>query len=133
MPHIISQNRSDFEFSYPDCLKRKTTHRIRLFENVAWITMLITDMSDKHICPSVTNSIEELVTAFLKERPEISYNRLVIIEHYDYGERSPRQRREETFDLVTLEYDQLWLKFCHPKWKHISKQEAEQWTGQSLM
>jgi hypothetical protein len=85
----------DCEFSYLDLLHRKAAHRTRLFDNGAWATLIITDMSRRRTCPSVTNSIEELMNAFLREHPEIKYERLVIIEHYGDREWNQSMRRRD--------------------------------------
>lgn len=99
----------DQEFSCVDQLGRRATHRVRIFTPGAWTTVVITDLSEKHHCPSVTNSIEELVDALLAAHPEIRPERLVIIEHDD--DRSSWRRMvswstlpatKETFDLVSF-------------------------------
>ncbi len=75
--------RADYEFSYVDRLGRRATHRICIFTPGTWTTVLVTDRSETHHCPSVTNSIEELIDALLVAHPEIRRERLVVIEHYD--------------------------------------------------
>ena len=128
----------DCEFAYLDGLRREAAHRTRLFDNGAWATLIITDMSHRHTCPSITNSIEELMNAFLREHPEITYERLVVIEHYDDCERNQGKRRrdqsgrDEEFDLVSFEPEAVTGRLKNPDWKRITKHEAEQWAGSSL-
>lgn len=130
---------ADYEFSYTDRLARRATHRIRIFRPGTWTTVLITDRSVKHRCPSVTNSIEELIDALLQAHPEIHRERLVVIEHYDdrsssrpvvSGARPPTTR--ETFDLVSFSRGEDGYA-CDPNWKRVTKAEAEQWTGSTLV
>jgi hypothetical protein len=100
--------------------------------------VLITDRSEKHHCPSVTNSIEELIDALLLAHQEIRRDRLVVIEHYDnlslwrpvVSEAVPHNARE-TFDLVSLSHGADG-RACDPDWKRVTKAEAEQWTGSTL-
>lgn len=129
---------ADDEFSYADRLGRTAIHRIRIFTPGAWTTVLVTDLSEKHHCPSVTNSIEELVDALLLAHPEIRRERLVVIEHYD--DRSSWQRfvswaarptGRETFDLVSFPHGADGHA-CDPDWKRVTKAEAEQWAGAAL-
>jgi hypothetical protein len=130
---------ADYEFSYTDRLARRATHRIRIFTPGTWTTVLITDRSEKHHCPSVTNSIEELIDAVLQAHPEIRRERLVVIEHYDdrpswrpvvSGAQAPTTR--ETFDLVSFSRGEDG-HVCDPNWKRVTKAEAEQWTGSTLV
>lgn len=121
----------DCEFAYRDCL----AHHVRLFDNCAWATLIITDMSQRYTCPSVTNSIEELMNAFLREHPEVKYERLVIIEHYDDRGEPCRDQggRDEEFDLVSFEPEAVTGMLKNPDWKRITRQQAEQWAGSSLL
>lgn len=128
----------DYEFSYVDGLGRTATHRVRIFTPGAWTTVLVTDLSEKHHCPSVTNSIEELIGAWLAAHPEIRHERLVVIEHYD--DRSSWRRivswaapptTRETFDLVSFSLGADGHA-SDPSWKRVTKAEAEQWTGSTL-
>jgi hypothetical protein len=128
----------DYECSYADGLGRRAAHRVRIFTPGAWTTVLVTDLSEKHHCPSVTNSIEELVDALLVAHPEIRPERLVVIEHYD--DRSSWRRivswvvppaTHETFDLVSLSRSADG-KVSDPNWKRVTKAEAEQWAGAAL-
>ena len=128
----------DFEFSYTDLLRRKATHRVRLFTGPSWTAIVVTDLTEKYSCPSATNSIEELINALLSERPEIRRERTVVIEHYDdrsrgltRSNRSATSPAAETFDLVSFSVDSHG-KVCDPDWKRISKSEAEQWIGMRL-
>jgi hypothetical protein len=73
----------DYEFSYRDGLGRTATHRVRIFPTHSWVTILLTDLTEKHVGPSVTNSIEELINALLAERLDIQRERMIVIEHYD--------------------------------------------------
>ena len=133
--HITSV---DYEFSYADRLGRRATHRVRVFTPGAWTTVLVTDRSEKHHCPSVTNSIEELIDALLVAHPEIRRERLVVIEHYDNrsswrpvvtGAAPPATK--ETFDLVSFSRGTDG-HVCDPDWKRVTKAEAERWTGSTL-
>lgn len=137
--NMIQAHHVDSEFSYLDCLKREATHRVRIFENVAWTTILITDLSTRYVCPSVTNSLEDLINAFLADHREIREARMVVIEHYDdrpFG--GPGSRRglgdvaePESFDLVSFS-KRADGSLYDPQWKRIAKQEAERWTGVKL-
>lgn len=135
----ITENHAiDFEFSYVDILHRRATHRVRLFNPGGWTTILVTDLTDKYACPSVTNSIEELINALLGERPEIRQERMVVIEHYDdrasrlpCAKRSATWQAAETFDLVSFSVDRR-SRLCEPDWKRITKTQAEEWTGVRL-
>lgn len=128
----------DYEFSYVDQLGRRATHRVRIFTPGAWTTVLVTDLSEKHHCPSVTNSIEELIDALLVAHPEIRQERLVVIEHYD--DRSSWRRvvawaapttTKETFDLVSFSRG-VDGKVSDPNWQRVTKAEAEQWAGSAV-
>jgi hypothetical protein len=128
----------DYEFPYTDLLGRKASHRVRIFMPGAWTTVLVTDLSEKHRCPSVTNSIEELLDALLAAHPEIRRERLVVIEHYDdrsswrpFVTRAAPPTRRETFDLVSFSFNAAG-NVCDPNWKRVTKAEAEQWTGSPL-
>ena len=132
-------NRSiDYEFPYRDRLGRRATHRVRIFSTDSWMTILLTDLTKKHVCPSVTNSIEELINALLVERPDIQRERMIVIEHYDdrahrrrRRDRSSERENDESFDLVSF-LTGLDGKLHNPSWKSITKAEAENWTGASL-
>lgn len=130
---------TDYEFSYTDKLRRRATHRVRTFQNHSWTTILITDLSHQFICPSVTNSIEDLVNDLLRERVDIRRDRMVVIEHYDhrhqgalsgYGKSFPEE--QETYDLVSFQVSPD-RKLLEPDWKRITKAQAEEWIGCSLM
>jgi len=135
---IADRTAQDYEFSYCDRLGRRATHRIRVFVPGAWTTVLVTDLSEKYRCPSVTNSLEELIEAFLNSHPEIRIERLVVIEHYDdrpswrpaiAGTVPPA--KSETFDLVSFRFGSDG-HMCDPSWKRVTKREAEQWVGATL-
>jgi hypothetical protein len=127
----------DYEFSYRDGLGRRATHRVRIFSTHSWIAILLTDLTEKHVCPSVTNSIEELINALLVERPDIQRERMIVIEHYDdraqqrRRDRSTERENDESFDLVSF-LTSLDGKLHNPSWKSITKADAETWTGASL-
>jgi hypothetical protein len=132
------QTREDFDFSYTDLLNRRATHRVRIFAGASWTTILVTDLTEKHACPSVTNSVEELINALLRERPEIRRERTVVIEHYDDRSRGLAGSRpsatwaaSDTFDLVSFSVDSQG-RVCEPDWRRITKVEAEQWVGARL-
>lgn len=127
----------DFEFSYADRLGRKATHRVRIFDVGSWTTVLVTDMADKCGCPSVTQSVEDLINALLVARPDIRRERMVFIEHYDdrssrLGSRATSVRaKDESFDLVSFSTD-YGARLCEPAWRSITKAQAEQWIGSKL-
>ncbi len=129
---------TDYEFSYVDGLRRQATHRVRIFPSTSWTTIILTDMSDKYLCPSVTNSIEDLVNALLSKHREIQPTRVVLIEHYDHREARPRSvatgsnaTEHETFDLVSFLSNQDGHLY-EPDWKSITKARAEEWIGRPL-
>jgi hypothetical protein len=128
----------DFEFNYTDRLRREATHRVRIFSLLPWTTLLITDMTERYACASVTNSIEDLVNALLVEHPEIRRGRMVVIEHYDYRPRQsassgvrPILKERESFDLVSFHARTDGLLY-EPDWKRITKTRAEEWIGCQL-
>lgn len=129
---------SDYEFSYSDRLGRRATHRVRIFTPGTWTAVLITDCSEKHHCPSVTNSVEELIDALLLTHPVIRRERLVVIEHYDdrsswrpFVAGAATSAAKETFDLVSFSYGTDGHA-CNPNWKRVTKADAERWTGSTL-
>lgn len=129
---------SDYEFSYSDRLGRRATHRVRIFTPGTWTAVLITDCSEKHHCPSVTNSVEELIDALLLTHPVIRRERLVVIEHYDdrsswrpFVAGAAMSAAKETFDLVSFSYGTDGHA-CNPNWNRVTKADAERWTGSTL-
>jgi hypothetical protein len=109
----------EFEFSYTDHLRRNATHNVQIFHGEGWTTVLATDRSTKHSCPSLTNSIEQLVTELVADGTIVNPGRLVVIEHYD-------DLSVETWDLVSFERRRDG-SFTNPEWRAISKEEAENW------
>jgi hypothetical protein len=107
-------------FTYTDGLRRKVTHWVRVYENAAWTTVIVTDRSSTYICPSITNSIEDFANAFLDYHLNISPHRVVFIEHYD--------ERPEEFDLVRFA-GKVNGRLHTPEWKRITKAQAEEWAG----
>lgn len=130
----------DGEFSYADHLKRTTTHRVRIFENHSWVAVVVTDQSDQNDCPSITSSIDCFMPAFLSAHPEISPQRLVVIEHYDHRAVNAALRalggtslpEDEHFDLVSFGGEARLGRYCHPEWAAVTREEVQQWTGAPL-
>lgn len=140
----------DCEFTYSaKTYHRNATHRIRLFgpcfteDSDLRMTLIATDLSDRYeFDPSVTNSIEHLVTAFLKEHPEISYPWLKVIEHYDdrewnerhFGQRKPLRPEgaEESFDAVTFDWNMDSGELSRPQWSRLTKKQVEELVGEKL-
>ena len=111
----------DCIFHYQDGVHTQpASHWVRLYDCGSWMTLLITDRSHKYICNSVTNSIEALVTAFLWSHPEVTYERLVIIEHYD---EHPKE-----FDLVSFKNPRVGV-LSDPVWNRINEEQAKMWCG----
>lgn len=94
----------------------------------------MTDRSSQFHCASITNTVELCAAALLADPhlPELDLKPIIWIEHYD--------EHPEEWDLVSFgkefrhlvkEPTPIWAK-VEPKWKRISRKEAEDWAGTSL-
>ena len=74
---------------------------------------------------SVTNFAEQLATAILTEL-KVEPGQMTWIEHYPERVSSYSEReREETFDLVTFDFDADRREFIQPQWKRWTRAQVE--------
>jgi hypothetical protein len=71
---------------------------------------------------SVTNGFEKAATELTRKVSDTDWSRVIWIEHYP--SRPVRFMGEETFDLVTLSWDQG--RFSRPNWHHVSRAWVEE-------
>lgn len=122
------------QFTYRDHLKRTATVWLRFFIRDEQTVIIFTDRSSTHVCPSITNSIEDAASALVKEFPFFLAAEIIWIEHYDHEPQFPRKhptKEPETFDLVTFQRSEN-SRFYDPDWKRITREEAEKLAGRPI-
>ncbi len=123
-------------FDYYDGAKHRSVAWLRVYHCHGWYCVVATDRSTTYECRSVTNSIEELAAAAVV-RFGLLAERVVWIEHYDYEPQLHKTRRhfwkrDETFDLVKFERIEDG-RFHRAGWTRITRERAEQWTGEEIV
>lgn len=106
--------------------------RIRLFRVYGAPVIVCTEL-EENVGTSVTNTAEVIATLVwnVLGKPE----NLQWIEHYaDRAFFGKKPTMREEFDLVVFERRDSGLleRFCHPRWRRISKEEAESLCGATL-
>ena len=137
--------RLDTRFTYRGPTGRPARCRLRIFEHEgAGLVLLATDLGNENPGASVTNGIEQLVAAACRAY-RLDPSRLTVVEHYD-DRGTPAavsfgREHGESFDIVTFEGSPregsggaIWAAdaFAGPRWRRISKHEAEDLIGQPL-
>lgn len=127
-------------FTCPDLDQRLITYRVRIFPNLSWFAVVVSNCSDRQGGPGITSSVDSFIPAFLAAHPEIPPRRIVVIEHYQHHGENPASNspgassllNDERFNLVSFCLEAASARSLRPERKSIDRSEAELWTGASL-